>query len=164
MTKVGLLSDTHGFLDPRLEEHFKNCDEIWHAGDFGNISISQQLSALKPLRGVYGNIDGQDIRKIHPLHLRFNCEELQVWITHIGGFPGKYHPSVRRELQNNPPGLFICGHSHILKIIHDKQFNLIHINPGAAGKEGFHQVRTAVRFAVEKTKIRDLEIIELGTR
>lgn len=161
MKRIGLLSDTHGYIDESILGHFQSCDEIWHAGDFGNIEVAERLEAIKPLRGVYGNIDGQAIRVRYPLHLRFMCEELDVWITHIGGYPGKYHPSVRTELQKKSPGLFITGHSHILKVMPDKKLNLLYVNPGAAGKEGFHQVRTIVRFSVSGKRIHDFEVIEM---
>lgn len=160
MKKIGLLSDTHGDLNDRLFKFFANVDEIWHAGDIGNLETSDRLAAFKPLRAVYGNIDGAELRQIWPLHQRFNCEELDVWITHIGGYPGNYERLIRQELKNNPPGLFISGHSHILKVIFDRQYNLLHINPGAAGNKGFHQKITAIRFVVEGSEIRDLEIWE----
>lgn len=165
MKKIGLLSDTHSWLDPQIFEYFKNCDEIWHAGDFGNVIISDQLSSFKPLRGVYGNVDGAEIRKIHPLHNRFIIEGVDVWIIHIGGYPGRYSLNINNEIKTNPPGLFITGHSHILKVMRDNKLkNMLHINPGAAGKEGFHKVRTAVRFAIDKGIIKNLEVIELGKR
>ena len=165
MKKIGLLSDTHSFLDPQVYEYFKNTDEIWHAGDFGNIKLSDDLAAFKKLRGVYGNIDGDNIRKVHPLHNRFIVEDVDVWMTHIGGYPGRYSQNVRDAIKLNPPDLFITGHSHILKVMRDKNLNnMLHINPGAAGKEGFHKVRTAIRFTIDKSLIKDLEIIELGTR
>lgn len=165
MKKIGLLSDTHSFLDPQIFEYFKNCDEIWHAGDFGNAMISDELASFKPLRGVYGNIDGNEVRKIHPLHNRFIVEGLDVWITHIGGFPGRYSSNIKDQIRLNPPKLFITGHSHILKVMRDEKLNnMLHINPGAAGKEGFHKVRTAVRFSVDNGIIKDIEVIELGKR
>ncbi|MBL4655155.1 MAG: metallophosphoesterase family protein [Bacteroidia bacterium] len=165
MIKIGLLSDTHGFLDPKLFEFFKDVDEVWHAGDFGTIEISDKLAEFKPLKGVYGNIDGQDIRLTHPLHQRFMCEGVDVWITHIGGYPGNYDRKVKESIYLKPPNLFICGHSHILKVMPDKKFkNFLHINPGAAGKIGIHKVSTAVRFQVNNDKIEELEIIELRER
>ena len=164
MIKIGLLSDTHGFFDPRLKEFFRDCSEIWHAGDIGNISTADEIAFCKPLRAVYGNIDGQDVRIAYPEHLRFKCEEVDVWLTHIGGYPGHYDSRVRDKIRTDPPGLFISGHSHILKVMHDKKLNLLYINPGAAGKTGFHQIRTAVRFAIDGSKIKDLEVIELGKR
>lgn len=164
MTKIGLLSDTHGFLDPRILDYFADVDEIWHAGDWGSYDVARLLKSLKPLRGVYGNIDGQDIRSSFPEHLRFRCEEVDVWITHIGGYPGRYDARVRPKIYNNPPGLFITGHSHILKVQHDKTLDLLHINPGAAGKHGFHQVQTVIRFEIDGSNIQNLEVIELGKR
>ncbi len=161
MKKIGLLSDTHSFLDDAIFKYFDACDEIWHAGDFGNIDLADKLAAFKPLRGVYGNIDGQDLRTVYPEHLRFKCEELDVWMTHIGGYPGKYSPLVKPEIYANPPGLFICGHSHILKVMYDKKINCMHMNPGAAGKQGWHKVRTLLRFSVVDEKIANLEVIEL---
>ena len=164
MKKIGLLSDTHSHLDPKIFHYFAEVDEIWHAGDIGAPEVAQALEKFKPFRAVYGNIDGQAIRLQYPLDLRFNCEGLDVWITHIGGYPGKYNPRVRAEMQINPPKLFICGHSHILKVIPDKQFNLLHINPGACGQEGFHQVKTLIRFEITNAKIQNLEVVELGLR
>ena len=161
MTTIGLLSDTHNYLHPRIIEFFKNCDEIWHAGDMGNISIADELAKLKPFKAVYGNIDGQDVRTVYSKELRFMCEDVDVWITHIGGYPGKYNPEIKNRIIADPPKLFICGHSHILKVIYDKKLNLLHINPGAAGKYGLHNIITAVRFVIDREKIKDLEIIEL---
>ena len=163
--RIVLLSDTHGYLDEQILKHVSQADEVWHAGDFGTIVVSDKLASIKPLKGVYGNIDGQDIRKIHPLHNRFTCEGLKVWITHIGGYPGRYNPHVREQIIKDPPGIFICGHSHILKIIkYAKNNNLLFINPGAAGKEGFHRVRTLVKFTVSNKIISDMQVVELGTR
>ena len=164
MIKIGLLSDTHGFFDPRLKEFFAACNEIWHAGDIGNISTADEIAVFKPLRAVYGNIDGQDVRIVYPQHLWFTCEGVDVWLTHIGGYPGHYDSRVRDRIQINPPGLFISGHSHILKVMPDKKLDLLYINPGAAGKYGFHLIRTAVRFVIEGSHIKDLEVIELGKR
>ena len=164
MTRVGLISDTHGYLDDRLYDHFKNCDEIWHAGDIGDMDISEKLVQYKPFKAVYGNIDGPAIRSVYPENHRFFCEELDVWIKHIGGYPGNYDRSVRKEIISNPPELFISGHSHILKVIYDRKLNLLHINPGAAGKTGLHKKRTAVRFTIDEKEIKDLEVIELGER
>ena len=161
MKTIGLISDTHGFLDDSVFKHFENCDEIWHAGDFGTLDLAEKLKAFKPLRGVYGNIDGQDIRSQYPEHLRFNCEELNVWMTHIGGYPGKYSPGIREEIYRNPPGLFISGHSHILKVIFDKKISCLHLNPGAAGKQGWQKVRTLLRFSISLEKIHNLDVIEL---
>ena len=164
MKKIGLLSDTHSHLDPKIFHYFSEVDEIWHAGDIGTPEVAEALEKYKPFKAVYGNIDGQPIRLKYPLDLRFNCEGLDVWITHIGGYPGKYNPRVSAEMQLNPPKLFICGHSHILKVIPDKQFNLLHINPGACGQEGFHQVKTLIRFEITNAKIQNLEVVELGLR
>ncbi len=161
MTKIGLLSDTHSYLDDAVFKHFENCDEIWHAGDFGNMEVADKLTAFKPLKAVYGNIDGADVRLSYPENLRFKCENVDVWITHIGGYPGRYSPQVRNEIYADPPKLFICGHSHILKVIYDKKINCLHINPGAAGKQGWQKVRTVMRFNVEDDKIQELQIIEL---
>lgn len=162
MTKVGLLSDTHSYLDDAVFKHFEKCDEVWHAGDFGNIELVDTLAAFKPLRGVYGNIDDAAIRQTYPEDLRFDCEGMDVWMTHIGGYPDKYNPRIRTEIYSNPPQLFITGHSHILKVIHDKKINCLHLNPGAAGKQGWQKVRTLMRFNVADGRIHDLQIIELS--
>jgi uncharacterized protein len=163
--KIGLLSDTHSYLDDQILRLLEDRDEIWHAGDFGTAEVSERLSQIAPVRGVYGNIDGQDIRVIHPKVLRFNVNGLEVLMTHIGGYPGKYHPDIREEIKAAPPQLFITGHSHILKIMPDKTYkNLLHINPGAAGKHGFHKIRTMVRFTIAAGKVTDLQVIELGKR
>lgn len=164
MTRIGIISDTHGFLDENVFEHFKDCDEIWHAGDFGNIEITHELAAVKPLKGVYGNIDGQDIRVQFPEQLIFNCEEVKVMIRHIGGSPPKYNPETRKELAIQQPQLFVSGHSHILKIIYDEKINCLHINPGAAGKHGWHKTRTIVRLTIDGSNMKDCAIIELGKR
>jgi putative phosphoesterase len=161
MKRIGLLSDTHGFIHPRLFSFFDKVDEIWHAGDFGTIETADRLAAFKPLKGVYGNIDGQEIRQVYPQHQRFLCEELDVWMTHIGGYPGHYEMHVKPEIFNHPPHLFISGHSHILKVIYDKKLDFLHMNPGAAGYYGFHKVATALRFVVDGKNISDLEIWEL---
>ena len=144
--------------------HFEHCDEIWHAGDFGNIAIAEKLAAFRPLRGVYGNIDGYDIKSRYPEMLRWRCEDVEVLMCHIGGYPGRYTPIVKEQMKSAPPKLFISGHSHILKIIYDKQYDCLHINPGAAGREGWHKMRTLVRFAIEADNIKDCEVIELGKR
>ena len=164
MTKVGLISDTHGYLDEKVLKYLREVDEIWHAGDIGSINVLEQLRELKPLRIVYGNIDSHDIRRLTDEHLRFTCEEVDVWLTHIGGYPGKYAPQVRNKLYASPPKLFVCGHSHILKVQYDKTLNLLHLNPGAAGKFGFHVVRTMLRFTIDGDQIKDLEVIELAQR
>ena len=161
MTKIGLLSDTHSYLDDNILAHFDNCDEIWHAGDFGNIEVADRLAAVKPLRGVYGNIDGGDVRKTFPEHLRFKCEEVDVWMTHIGGYPGKYNSAIRNEIYTKPPQLFICGHSHILKVMFDPKIKCLCINPGAAGKQGWQKVRTLIKFCISDEKIHTLEAVEL---
>ncbi len=162
MKKILLLSDTHGYIDDRILHYASQADEIWHAGDIGNLSVTDDLKDLKPVRAVYGNIDNATIRKEFPLNNRFMCEEVDVWITHIGGYPGKYSPPVKEEIRRNPPKLFISGHSHILKVMNDKNLRLLHMNPGAAGKQGFHKKRTMLRFEIEKANIKNLEVIELG--
>ncbi|MBX0331988.1 metallophosphatase family protein [Pontibacter sp. HSC-14F20] len=163
--KIGLLSDTHDYIDDQILRLLGDRDEIWHAGDFGTATVAERLSEVAPLRGVYGNIDGQDIRSLYPKVLRFTANGLDVLMTHIGGYPGKYHPDIRQEIKANPPGLFITGHSHILKIMPDKSLNnLLHLNPGAAGRHGFHKVRTMIRFSIEAGQLRNLEVIELGKR
>jgi len=161
MKQIGLLSDTHGFIDERLYSFFEHCDEIWHAGDIGNIETADRLAAFKPFRAVHGNIDGHQVRIQYPQLLRFECEQTDVLITHIGGYPNHYEPLAKAILEHNPPKLFIAGHSHILKVIFDKRFNLLHINPGASGNSGFHNVKTAVRFSIEGADIKNLEIWEL---
>ncbi|MDY2642732.1 MAG: metallophosphoesterase family protein [Mediterranea sp.] len=162
MKKIGLLSDTHGYWDERYVRHFESCDEIWHAGDIGSIEVADRLAAFRPLRAVYGNIDGRELRLRFPQTLRFEVEGAQVLIKHIGGYPGHYDPSVRGSLLTRPPQLFISGHSHMLKVKYDKTLSMLHINPGAAGKQGFHRVRTLVRFVVDQGCFSDLEVIELG--
>jgi len=161
MTRIGILSDTHGMLDERILEHFAGCDEVWHAGDWGSLEVVNRLRAFKPLRGVWGNIDSYEIRSIFPQHNRFTCEGVTVWMTHIGGYPGNYDKLVRPDIYQNPPKLFVCGHSHILKVQFDKTLNLLHINPGASGKYGFHKVQTLIRFEIDGDKIQNLEVIEL---
>ena len=161
LTKIGLISDTHNFLDPPVLEHFKNCDEIWHAGDFGTSIIADQLKSFKKLRGVYGNIDGYDIRSVYPEQLVFMCEEVKVMLRHIGGYPPRYNPGTKKELLIHHPQLFISGHSHILKIMYDEKLNCLHMNQGAAGKQGWHKVRTIIRFAIDGKDIKDCEVIEL---
>lgn len=164
MKRIGLLSDTHGYWDERYEKYFSECDEIWHAGDIGHVEVARRLSALKPLRAVYGNIDGDEIRHLYPQIYRFKCEEVDVLIKHIGGYPGHYDASIRGTLFSRPPQLFISGHSHILKVLYDKTIRCLHINPGAAGIYGFHKVRTLVRFTIDGSDIKDLEVIELGEK
>lgn len=165
MIKVGLLSDTHNFFDPQIDEYLAECDEIWHAGDFGSMKIVEALRNLASLTGVYGNIDGQDIRKEFPLHQRFNRQGIDVWMTHIGGTLGRYCLPIRKEMELSPPDIFICGHSHILKIGRDEDKNkMLFVNPGAAGKQGFQNYRTCVRFNVDGGKIGNMEVINLGKR
>jgi uncharacterized protein len=166
MTRIGLISDTHGYLDEAVFNHFKHCDEIWHAGDFGNIGVAEQLSSGTglPLKGVYGNIDGYDVRSVYPEVLRFSCEEVKVYMKHIGGHPKRYAPGVKQDIISAGAKLFISGHSHILKIIYDDTINCLHINPGAAGKQGWHHVRTIVRFSIDGPDIKNCEVIELGKR
>ncbi|GHA27612.1 phosphoesterase [Salinimicrobium marinum] len=164
MKKILLLSDTHSHIDERILSYVKQADEVWHAGDIGITSVTDEIQKLKPLKAVYGNIDGAEIRKEFPLHQRFMCEDVDVWITHIGGYPGKYSPAIREEIRQNPPKIFISGHSHILKVMNDQKLGTLHMNPGAAGKHGFHQVRTMLRFKIDGSKIEDLEVVELGKR
>ncbi len=164
MQRIALLSDTHNYLDPAIFKYFENCDQIWHAGDIGTIAITDELAKLKPLIAVYGNIDGQDVRKVHPKNQRFMCEGVDVFMTHIGGYPNRYSLDALAEIKQKPPKLFICGHSHILKVMFDDKYKLLHINPGAAGNHGFHQVKTLVRFTIDGDKIKDLQIVELGKR
>jgi putative phosphoesterase len=164
MLRIGLLSDTHHFLDENVFRHFEHCDEIWHAGDFGTAELAQKLSAFKPLRGVFGNIDGQDIRSLFPETLRWQVEQVKICMTHIGGYPPRYNPAVKKMLKADPPQLFICGHSHILKVMFDKELNCLHMNPGAAGRQGWHTVRTLIRFTIDGAEMRDCEVIELGSR
>ena len=162
MTKIGLISDTHGYLDENVFRHFEHCDEIWHAGDFGSCTVADALKTFKPLKAVYGNIDSNDIRSIYPEKLHFATEQVRVFMQHIGGYPGRYAPGVKKEIINNQPALFISGHSHILKIIYDDQLNCLHINPGAAGRQGWHKVRTIVRLVIDGNTMKDCEVIELG--
>lgn len=164
MKRIGLISDTHGYWDERYAKHFAECDEIWHAGDIGSMELAERLSEIAPLRAVCGNCDGGDLRRLYPTLLRFRCEEADILIKHIGGYPGNYDRSVRGTLFVRPPQLFISGHSHILKVIYDKTLNCLHINPGAAGLQGWQKTRTLVRFKVDGREFKDLEIIELGTR
>lgn len=160
MKKILLLSDTHGYIDDDIVKYVNSVDEVWHAGDIGAINVTDTLKALKPLKAVYGNIDGKTVRREFPEHQRFFCEKVDVWITHIGGYPNRYDRRVRELIYDNPPKLFICGHSHILKVMNDKKLNLLHMNPGAIGRHGFHKVRTMLRFQVEGAKIQNLEVVE----
>ena len=164
MKKIVLLSDTHSHIDDTILKYVHLADEVWHAGDIGDLSVTDTMKKLKPLRAVVGNIDDDKARMEFPLHNRFMCEEVDVLITHIGGYPGKYNSNIREEMLNNPPKLFICGHSHILKVMYDKKHNLLYMNPGAAGISGFHQMRTMLRFEIDGDKIANLEIVELGKR
>ena len=166
MLKIGLISDTHGWWDDRYAEYFAECDEIWHAGDIGSIELADRFEAMsgKRLRFVTGNIDGHELRLRYPEHQRFEVEGVDVWITPIGGYPGKYAPEVAPLIFRNPPRLFISGHSHILKVLYDKTLRLLHLNPGAAGKQGFHKTRTLMRFVLDAGDIRDLEVVELADK
>jgi len=164
MKTIGLLSDTHGYLDDAVFTHFADCDEIWHAGDVGTIAQADTLAAFKPLRCVYGNIDGQDVRIVHPEHQFFEVEGVNVWMTHIGGYPGRYPAKIKETLLHFKPDLFICGHSHILKVMYDQKFKFLHLNPGAAGKHGWHKVRTLLKFTISDKKIANLVVIEIGEK
>jgi putative phosphoesterase len=164
MTKILLLSDTHGFIDDQILKYVKQADEVWHAGDIGDLNVTDTLKSYKPLRAVYGNIDSDKTRLEFPENNRFFCEKVEVLITHIGGYPNRYDKRIKEEVTQNPPKIFISGHSHILKVMWDKKLNLLHMNPGAAGKHGFHQVRTMLRFVIDDEQIKDLEIIELEKR
>ena len=163
--KIGLISDTHGFLDPRIETYFEACDEIWHAGDVGPISVLDTLSQMKPVFGVYGNIDGQQVRSQFPQDLWLERAGLRILMTHIAGKPGRYPQRVKEMIDDKPPDILICGHSHILRIQKDPFYpGMLHINPGAAGKHGFHHKKTVVRFSLSDKKINDMEVIDLGKR
>ena len=162
--RIGLISDTHSYLNPSVEEYFKDVDEIWHAGDVGDVAVLDALKKMKPVRGVYGNIDDHVVRKELPLDQGFKINGLTFWMTHIGGYPGRYSKRVREILNIRTPDVFICGHSHILKVMKDKRHNMMCINPGAAGKHGFHKVCTLVRFTIGDNKLTDFEVIELGLR
>lgn len=162
MTRIGLLSDTHAYWDDKYLKYFENCDEIWHAGDIGSLEVAQRLAAFRPLRAVYGNVDGQDIRKFYPEVNRFTVNGADVLMKHIGGYPGKYDASIQSTLFIHPPKFFISGHSHILKVKYDKTLDMLHINPGAAGTYGFHKVRTLVRFVIDNGVFKDLEVVELA--
>ncbi len=164
MKQILLLSDTHGFIDPQILKFVKQADEVWHAGDIGDLNVTDEIRKIKPLRAVYGNIDNAQIRMEFPLDNEFKIENISVYITHIGGYPDKYTQRVKEKLQNNTPGIFISGHSHILKVMPDKKRGLLHMNPGAAGKQGFHNIRTMLRFTIDDKEIKNLEVIELGKR
>lgn len=162
--KIGLISDTHGWIHPRLFDHFAACDEIWHAGDIGNIETADSLAVFRPLKAVYGNMDDALVRTVYKEHLVFNAEEVRVWMTHIGGTPGHYDHRVKPAIYDSSPDIFICGHSHIAKVMYDKKAGFLFVNPGAAGYIGFHKYMTAIRFQIDGKKIHDLELIELGER
>ena len=162
MKKIGILSDTHAYWDEKYLKYFEPCDEIWHAGDIGSLEVAQKLAAFRPLRAVYGNIDGQDLRRFYPQTLRFVVEGAGVLMKHIGGYPGNYDASIRGSILVRPPKLFVSGHSHVLKVLYDKTLGCLHINPGAAGIYGFHKVRTLVRVTVDQGEFKDLEVIELA--
>jgi len=162
--KILLLSDTHSYIDERILHYASQADEVWHAGDIGDLSVTDKLQEVCPVRAVFGNIDDHVARAQFPLHQRFQCEGVDVWITHIGGYPPKYNANTRDEIKTNPPKLFICGHSHILKVMPDKRNGLLHMNPGACGVYGFHKIRTMLRFEINSGKIENLEVIELGKK
>tara|TARA_R110001632_G_scaffold6324_1_gene25719 strand:+ start:58494 stop:58991 length:498 start_codon:yes stop_codon:yes gene_type:complete len=162
--KILLLSDTHGYIDDQILKFVKQADEVWHAGDIGNLEVTDTINKLKPLRAVYGNIDNKDARLQFPLDNKFRVEDVTVWMTHIGGYPNRYNSRIKEELKNIKPKIFISGHSHILKVQYDKKLGLLHLNPGAAGKHGFHKIRTMLRFDLESGEIKNMEIIELATR
>lgn len=164
MFRIGLLSDTHSFYDPRIAEHFGSCDEIWHAGDIGDYHVVKMLSRTSPVVAVYGNIDGTSIRSRYPAHQRQTREGVDIWMTHIGGYPGNYDSRVKPGIYNDSPGLFISGHSHILKVMPDKRNGFLHMNPGAAGRNGLHKVRTLIRFELDNGRINNVDVIELGSR
>lgn len=164
MKRIGLISDTHGHLDPKLFKYLEACDEIWHAGDIGTLQVTDTLANWKPLRAVHGNIDGDKLRLIHPENQLFELEGVKVLITHIGGYPGHYTTRVRQLILSEKPKLYICGHSHILKVMYDKKYEVLHMNPGAAGVHGFHHMKTLLRFTLDSGNIKDLEVVELGNR
>lgn len=164
MTRIGLLSDTHGYLPPSVFDHFKEVDEIWHAGDIGTLAVADELEGFKPLRAVWGNIDGQELRIRYPEHLLFTIEQVPILMMHIGGYPPKYNSVSKALIQQSHPHVFICGHSHILKVMPDSAMNLLHINPGACGKQGWHKVSTLIRLNIDNDRVSGLEVIELGER
>ncbi|HVG12513.1 MAG TPA: metallophosphoesterase family protein [Flavisolibacter sp.] len=171
MVRIGLISDTHGYMNEGILRHLSTCDEVWHAGDFGSIDVVRQLQSLQTsegknilLRGVWGNIDGREIRSQFPEKLTWACEGVPIFMTHIGGYPKKYAAGIKSELVACGAKLFICGHSHILKIIFDESINCLHMNPGAAGKQGWHKTQTLVRFTIDEANIKDCEVIELGKK
>ena len=160
MTTIGLLSDTHGWLNPAVFEFFKDCDEIWHVGDIGSADVANKLLAFKPLRAVYGNIDGQDVRLMFPKIQIFTVENVKVMMTHIGGYPNRYEPGIKELIIKEKPNIFISGHSHILKVMNDHSLNLLHINPGAVGNSGFHRIMTMVRFQIDGSEVKKMEVYE----
>ena len=164
MKRIALISDTHNYLESKMLKHFDSCDEIWHAGDIGTCKITDELAKIKSTKAVYGNIDGQDVRKEFPKNLVFHCEDVKVLITHIGGYPSRYSQDSLLQISLHKPRLFICGHSHILKVMYDQQHNMLCMNPGAAGNHGFHKIKTILRFTIDGTQIKELEAIELGLR
>ena len=161
MKRIGLLSDTHSYIHPRCYEFFKDCDEIWHAGDIGNINVADTLNKFKPLKAVYGNIDGKDVRSVYKEILVFRIEDVKVLIMHIGGYPGHYSKTAREFIIREKPALFISGHSHILKVMFDQKFNCLHMNPGAAGKYGIHRSITMIRFVIDRDQIKELEVLDI---
>jgi uncharacterized protein len=164
LTRIGLISDTHGFLDEAVFIHFANCDEVWHGGDFGNMAVINALENFKPLKGVFGNIDDKTIQSKFPEDLFFTCEQVNVYVRHIGGYPGRYAPGVKDKIMSHKSGLFISGHSHILKVMHDDKLNCLHMNPGAAGNQGWHKTKTLIRFVIDGQEMKNCEVIELGDR
>lgn len=164
LKRIGLISDTHHYLDEAVFKHFDSCDEIWHGGDFGTVAIAEALQNFRPLRGVYGNIDGYDVRSIYPKKIIFECEAVKVMMQHIGGYPGRYAPGIKDDLVLHQPNIFISGHSHILKVMFDEKYKCLHMNPGAAGRQGWHKVRTLIRFTIDGNAIKNCEVIELGNR
>lgn len=164
MKKILLISDTHGYLDKKLFKHISEADEVWHAGDIGDVELSSEIEKLKPFKAVFGNIDGNALRSLYPENLIFDCEKVKVFMTHIGGYPTKYPARIKKELEEHKPAIFICGHSHILKVMYDQENELLHMNPGACGNHGFHIVKTALRFEIEGSEIKNLAVIELGNR
>lgn len=164
MQKILLLSDTHSFIDDQILKFVKQADQVWHAGDIGSLTVTDSIKKLKPLKAVFGNIDNKDIRAEFPLDNKFETENVTVWMTHIGGYPNNYYPRIKEDLANEKPTIFISGHSHILKVQYDKKLGILHLNPGAAGKHGFHKVRTMLRFELDNGEIKNMEIIELAKK
>ncbi len=162
--KILLLSDTHSYIDEKILKYAKEADEVWHAGDIGSLEVTDEIEKHAKLRAVYGNIDDNKIRDTFPLHQKFNIDDLKIWITHIGGYPNRYNPKIKPQLSAEKPDLFICGHSHILKVMRDPKLDLLHMNPGAIGIRGFHQKRTMLRFKIENSTLKDLEVIDFGKR